>query len=234
MIEVKYRGRLGNNLIQYAAGVILAQKTGLRLKTEPKPTFKKAFNLTTIDGICYDDTIELTDETYFDHLEKPKPNTHYFLNGFFQHKKLLCDYRHQILDLYKLPIADVKFSSDDAFVACRFGDTLKTYRTYCSTDYVDNQLKETRHKYNKVYVTSDTITYPPLQQLIKKYDLTIYKATPIDTILFATQFNNLILSAGSFSYFMAYLSNADNVTVYQSEQDPLQKQGAWQYKIKTI
>ena len=51
----------------------------------------------------------------------------------------------------------------------------------------------------------------------------------------AKNFNNLILSAGSFSYWMAYLSEATNITVYENNsQDPLQKQNAWNYNKKVI
>jgi hypothetical protein len=239
MITINYRGRLGNNLIQYAAGAILAEKTGMCLKTKPESrnnNFGEAFSLQPIDGVCYDKTIELNDKNYYDHLNNPEPNIGYILNGFFQDSKLLCDFRDQILDLYKLPEPKESVSSDDVFIACRLGDCLKGPRTYCTMEYIENQLKASRHKYDKAYVTSDTITHPPLKRLIEEYNLTVYQDEPMDTILFGAQFNNLILSAGSFSYLMAYFSKADNVTVYRSKQDPLQEHGGWNYnnKVKLI
>ena len=239
MITINYRGRLGNNLIQYAAGAILAEKTGLRLGTKPESrnnNFGEAFSLQPIDGVCYDKTIELNDKNYYDHLNNPEPTIGYILNGFFQDSKLLCDFRDQILDLYKLPEPKESVSSDDVFIACRLGDCLKGPRTYCTMEYIENQLKSSRHKYDKAYVTSDTITHPPLKRLIEEYNLTVYQDEPMDTILFGAQFNNLILSAGSFSYLMAYFSKADNVTVYRSKQDPLQEHGGWNYNnnIKLI
>lgn len=36
MVSINYLGRLGNNLIQYFAGRILAQKNKLYLNSEPK------------------------------------------------------------------------------------------------------------------------------------------------------------------------------------------------------
>ena len=249
MITINYRGRLGNNLIQYAAGVILAHRTGLCLNTEAKvdysnkggyktdssassrikTNFGKVFNLHPVNGLCYTETVELNDNNYFDHLNKPQPNTGYVLSGFFQHGKLLCDCREQILDMYKLPEPKESVSSDDAFIACRLGDCLTTTRTYCSMEYIEGQLKASRHMYDTAYITSDTITHPPLKRLIEEYDLTIYQDEPMDTILFAAQFNNLILSAGSFSYLMAYFSKAEKISVYKSKCDPLQKYGAWRY-----
>ncbi len=223
-------------MIQYAAGAILAEKTGLSLGTNPQfrnDNFGEAFSLQTIDGVCHNETIELTDENYFDHHYNPEPNTGYLLNGFLQDGRLLCDHRDFILDLYKCDIQRDSIHEYDCFVHARIGDLLNNPNrnmAYFQPDYLEQQLETARNTFNTVYISSDTIDYPPLVELINKYDLTIYQSDPLETILFAKNFNNLILSAGSFSYWMAYLSSAENITVYHNnKQDPLQKQNAWDY-----
>jgi len=250
MIKINYRGRLGNNMVQYAFAYILAKIARLKLDT-PQVHYKNhgiyktssssnnfiktdlgsTFNINPLSGESFNDFIKLTDNNYFEHLKNPTPNKGYYLNGFFQHERLLVDYREEILNLYQLPKSDFTPSKNDAFVACRLGDCLFTHRTYCTIDYIDYQLQVNRNSYDKVYITSDTIDHPPLVDLIKKYDLTIYQNEPLDTILFAKNFNNLILSAGSFSYWMAYLSEATNITVYKNRFDSLQKRknNAWSY-----
>jgi len=231
---------------------VLAKKTGLALdapktriysnknsyKTSSSANdtietdFGSIFNIKPASGESFNDYIELTDNNYYEHLQNPIPNKGYHLNGFFQHERLLVDYREEILNLYKLPKSNFMPNENDVFVACRLGDCLNNRfgRVYCTMEYIENQLKANRSSYNKVYITSDTINHPPLMELINKYDLTIYQSDPLDTILFSKNFNNLILSAGSFSYWMAYLSSAENITVYHNnKQDPLQKQNAWDY-----
>ena len=251
MITINYKGRLGNNLTQYAAGYILASKTGLHLSTLPVSNYKKntktwfhknfPLKLEYINfekiihnqlpkGLMYEKSIELNDSNYYHYLNSPEPGTGYKLNGFFQDSRLLCDHRDEILDLYQYNnTPETNISQNDALVACRLGDCLlKSNVTFCTTEYIENQLKINRHNYRNIYLTSDSLDYPPLVKLIDKYNITPYNNDPLKTILFAKNFNNLVLSAGSFSYWMAYLSQATNITVYNAN-DPLQQQNAWDY-----
>ena len=250
MITIKYRGRFGNNLIQYAAAVILAKKHGLKLETKPysrysnrgiyKTTssnknyieinFGPTFNLQEIDGKIYENVIELNDKNFLKYLKEHNEQQGFLLNGFFQTSELLCDYREDILELYKPPETDFKPNKNDAFIACRLGDCLVTKRKYCSIEYIENQIKKNISSYDNVYITSDTIDHPQLQNIIKRYGLIICEKPIVDKMLFASKFNNLILSAGSFSYWMAYFSKAENITVYKcNNHDPIQKNNAWSY-----
>lgn len=250
MVTIKYHGRLGNRMVQFAAGYILAKKTGLSLSTRDTwrysntKTYKTSCSKDNMILIKFAETfeiefptgksclaaMELNNSNYYQHLNKPLEGMGYILKDFFQDGRLLCDYRSDILDLYqckKKPTIDI--SENDAFFACRFGDLLlKSNRTYCTIQYIESQLKANRHNYRNVYITSDSIDYPPLVQLINKYDLTIYQSDPLETILFAKNFDNLILSAGSFSYWMAYLSQATNISVYNNN-DRFQRNNAWNY-----
>ena len=254
MINIQYRGRLGNRLIQFAAGHILATKIGLTLSSsivfkykntdsyrttfdQNKTTsinFLDIFKIKLPTGQSYPNAIELNDTNYYQHLNNPLENTGYKLNGYFQDPRLLCNYRNDIIKLYQFDKPPkIAIRQKDCFVHARIGDLLNNTNrnmAYFKPDYLDQQLKDSRNALNTVYISSDSIDYPPLVELINKYDLTIYQSDPLETILFAKNFNNLILSAGSFSYWMAYLREATNITVYKNtKHDPLQKQNAWSY-----
>lgn len=249
MINIQYAGRLGNRMIQYAAGYLLAKRSGLTLNTLPKVSYRNTgrlktsysdeittsidfggvFNIQLPTGNSHTNIIKLNDSNYYDHLNNPKTNTGYKLQGFFQDSRLLCDYRSEVLNLYQHKTKpEIEISKDDVFFACRFGDCLMIPRTFCSIAYIENQLATNSHNYRNIYLTSDSLDYPPLVKLIGEYNITPYNNDPLETILFAKNFNNLILSAGSFSYWMAYLSQATNITVYNTN-DPFQRQNAWDY-----
>jgi len=235
MIKIHHRGRLGNIMIQFAVGYILAKKTGLALKySRPnKNNFIKKFKIKLPRGQSYSSTIELGDTNCYQYLNNPQKDTGYLIRGFFQDSKFLCNYRNDIIKLYQFDKPPkIAIRQKDCFIHARIGDLLNNPNrnmAYFRPDYLEQQLETARNSFDTVYISSDTIDYPPLVELIDKYDLTVYQSDPLETILFAKNFNNLILSAGSFSYWMAYLSEANNITVYKGKQDPLQQKNAWNY-----
>lgn len=254
MIRIRYKGRLGNRMIQLAAAHVLSKKTGISLSTHPvwnynnthryKTTcspdksvsisFIDTFKIKLLSGKSYTNSFNLDDSNYYEHLDYPLLNTGYLLNGYFQDSRLLCNYRNDITKLYQFhEPPKIKINQKDCFIHARIGDLLNNSNrdmAYFNPVYLDKELQATRNNFNKVYISSDTIDYPPLVKLINQYGLSVYQTEPLDTILFAKNFNNLILSAGSFSYWMAYLSKASNITVYGNKiQDPLQRHNAWNY-----
>lgn len=234
MIKIQYAGRLGNRMIQYAAAHLFACNTGVQLApNSARLDFIKTFNVRVPEGRAFEEFIDINESNYFQHLYNANENIGYNITGYHQTSQFLCNHRDFILDLYKCDIQRDSIHEYDCFVHARIGDLLNNPNrnmAYFQPDYLEQQLETARNTFNTVYISSDTIDYPPLVELINKYDLTIYQSDPLETILFAKNFNNLILSAGSFSYWMAYLSAAYNITVYgKVTKDPLQRNNAWDY-----
>jgi hypothetical protein len=99
-------------------------------------------------------------------------------------------------------------TKDEVFVAYRIGD-INGIRQMLPYEYYEDALT----KINPIsgYITSDTPDHPNVLRLIEKFNLKNYNGSPLETIDFAKNFNNLVLSEGSFSWWIGFLSNAKNI-----------------------
>ncbi len=250
MIILKYNGRLGNRLFEYAGAYILSLKTGhkilehggifsqqiagelgrqeeyksreLRTEFEPCPEGSDG----TIWIKSYSDFIKA--------IESPDKNANYCMKTFLIDRQRGVEedqkigpedlntfkYRKEILDIYKCKEEKLQknIDSTQAFIHARLGDTLgeSNRALFFSFDCLRKRLKECRDKFSKVYISTDSPDHIEIENLIKEYDLTPYHSSPIETIIFGSQFNNLILSWGTFSFWIAYLSDAENISVYKN------------------
>jgi hypothetical protein len=70
--------------------------------------------------------------------------------------------------------------------------------------YYDKILSTT--KFEKGYISSDNITHPICQQLMDKHNLHKLNDNIVETIMFASTCNTLILSKGTLSWLIGILS----------------------------
>ena len=235
MVTIDYGNytRLGNNMLQYAAAGIFARKhdyymnvptTLPRYKNKPDDPFPvstgfgepdSSIKVESVFGGKYFDAPQfiVNNSNYLELLKKENiDNGNYHFRDFFQIKEFILEYTTEIRNFYK-----VKFEPRDpkeVFVAFRLGDATLTrsrlpyaYYNDALTQLYDNGCKGG-------FVTSENIEHPDIQRLIEKFGLKPYiNHTPMEKINFAKDFNNLVLSEGSFSFWMGFLSNAQNVFV---------------------
>lgn len=93
-------------------------------------------------------------------------------------------------------------NNNDLFVHIRLGDVSEI--TKQNTNYYDRLLSDLI--YENGYISSDSINDPFCVELIQKYDLTIVDWDEVNTIMFASTCNYIILSGGTFSWLIGFLA----------------------------
>jgi hypothetical protein len=212
MVTIQYAGRLGNNLFQYSAAHIFANKFNLTLNTNPP---ENNFGLSKLNGLINDGkTIIVDDDNFMELLSSDKiDSAHYHFTGYFQLKDFILGYHEEIKKLFNLKYRDGLI--DEVFVIYRIGD-INGERQMLPIEYYEESLNNI--KFNHGYISSDTPDHPNIKKLISKFNLTLYNDTPINTIDFAKNFNKLVLSEGSFSWWIGFLSNAKKIYFNKRER----------------
>ena len=205
MVSIVYSGRLGNNFFQYVAAYIFAKKFGFKISSD---IVDNKFNLPSLNGKGrFVKTINVDDNNFMSLIKSDKlEEGHYRFVGYYQIKEFILEYRNEIKQMFNLSY--LPNSKDEVFVAYRIGD-INGIRQMLPYEYYEDALT----KLNSIggYISSDTPDHPNVLRLIEKFNLKNYNGSPLETIDFAKNFNNLVLSEGSFSWWMGFLSNAKNI-----------------------
>ena len=228
MILTHYQGRLGNIMLHNVGASILAKKFNYKIDINKNELFNclnpkfsngdKIINnifLTSYDtdrGLyelanttkCIykpdNDIITLSELIDMDNIEFGID----LYSTSFQHRQFVIKYKNQIKNSFDLIYNDQNL--DNIFIHVRLDDAEHVNPGY---EYYKKCLENT--KYNLGYISSDTPDSNIVNKLIKEFNLILYNNTPINTINFAKDFNKIILSAGTFSWWIGLLSNATEI-----------------------
>lgn len=95
MVEVRYKGQLGNNLFQYALGRILATEFGYALAAPPIEGFPDTAE--AVAGARHDSPIvEVSGGAQLSQLRANQPRARIVLDGWFQHYEYYRPHRERI------------------------------------------------------------------------------------------------------------------------------------------
>ena len=208
-------GRLGNQIIRNIATSIIAEKFNLHV------TYCNYSKITSL-GIklfrgekTYDNTIMLTDINYFDILNKDilesnvNPNHDYFQSNEISKliKNHIFNQKSTIVNMN--PFKDRYQNNNDCFIHMRMGDIAQSGQN-CSIDYYVNALSQIQ--FDNLYISSDSPMNHIIDGIMKVYpSLNTINCNEIQTMQFGSTCKHVILSHGSFSAIIGYLSFFSNI-----------------------
>jgi hypothetical protein len=219
MITVKYYGRLGNQIFQYIAASIFSEKHNLYLdfQTEQLGGYRNlSLLLKHISGENKNEfpIVEINDFNFLEYLNRDSIEPcHYIFNGFFQLRDFIINYENEILKKFLYLNSEKK----DGFVIHLRMDDIVNY--VGNLDY--NYYKTCIEKINKTkgYIITDDPDSELTKKLIKDFDLELYHKNEYDDLIFATKFDNIILSQGTYSFWIGFFGQSKNI--YYSTRPPV-------------
>jgi hypothetical protein len=226
MIDVQYLGQLGNNLFQYALGRILAEELGLELRCGRSPGGDAGTSLET-QWQCFKDCpqsipgrraigpdveeillswhrIDLTGL-----LAQPHPR-HIVLNGWFQRTEYYAPYRDRVRRWFAP-------ATDDDSRAIRPGDLLILLRRASDyfmqgitldLEYYERILAGT--SFDRLFISGDVLG-PDVRRRFARYQPTYLRGPALEQFQLARRFDRMVMANSTFSWWVAFLSNAREV-----------------------
>ena len=212
-------GRYGNQFIRNIAVSLIAEKYNLNVKySSNHDTLSLGINLYSGEKI-YDEIIELNNKNYFEILNAKEP-VNYNLdpnNAYFQTKEIINKIyeflqRKTVMEsvIHHNPFSERYNNNNDAYVHVRLGD-VKSKNP--GSEYYIKALETL--EFENLYISSDSPNHKIVTNIKRKYreskKIHIIDYGRIQTIQFASTCKHIVLSHGSYSAVIGYLSYFSDV-----------------------
>jgi hypothetical protein len=222
MTTVAERGRLGNRIIRNLAVSLLAKKYNLQVNYCDKELINKLGIELYSGNQVHKNTVELTDNNYFKIYNHENGNFNYNLypNCFFQTREI-TNLLYNYLNTYEIKSNIIKKNqfkeryntNNDLYIHIRLTDVAH-YNP--GITYYTNAIKNVN--FDNLYLSTDDVNHNIIIKLKELYPgLQLLNFDEITTIQFASTCKHIILSNGSFSALIGYLSFFSNI--YYPEYD---------------
>jgi hypothetical protein len=202
-------GRMGNQLIRNIAVSILAEKFNLKVKYSSVDKLN-LLGIQLFNGaFAFKHTIPLHDDNYFSIYHSDSLYSNVDPTTFFQIKEIsimIYDYlrREDIKKwiMAKNPYITRYHTNNDVYVHIRLTDV-----AHCSPGFAYYKQAIETISYDKLYFSTDDPTHEIIIQFMNQFPhATRIDDTEVATMQFASTCRHVVLSHGSFSAMIGYLS----------------------------
>lgn len=234
MVHVRWNGRLGNQLFEYAIGRIIAEELGYELLSDPLPGFPHTGN--KIYGNVVHPIHMLEGQSLdMNFIYSNKDKLGFMINGWFQRYEYYEPFKDRIKLWFKTDLTLPPVKDNDVIIHIRRTQHGEDYKipydingcTYMmspdllSFEWYDGILKTL--DFNQLYICTD-MPFDPFLYLFKKYKPIIKSNSTIEDFCLIKQFRRIVMSQSTFSWWAAFLSDATDIYM------PRTTQGCWAEK----
>jgi hypothetical protein len=216
MIEINYLGRFGNQLFQYAIGRIISEKKNLSIISgnygDPEEKEISIFKSSEQEQriIVHDNPLvirgfKLDYDEIFEHSGK------YILYGYFQDYENILPYKDFIKSLYNFEKKKDLYRLTDYYTS---GGSL-------DMDYYMDVIEQSQ-KIPVIY--TDDSNNPCIQIIKDTYNCKVHNNSSWIDFVELSSYKHICISQSSFSWWAAWLSNAEKIYY------PLSSKKYWQHR----
>lgn len=203
MIRCVFQGRTGNLLLQNIALSIMSKKFDMKASYYEIPQANLlGFTLVQRERVIESPAMKFFDADLMSLLSKESIDYGIQYDGYFQVKEFVLAYREDILSHFHLAYENP--DNNDVFVHVRLDDAQQHNP---GLEYYRTALKSLN--YDRGFISSDSPSHPTIQRLTAEFGLVPMNGSPIELINFAKNFKHLVLSKGTFSWWMGFLSQGN-------------------------
>lgn len=210
-------GRFGNSFFLNMMAHFISSKYNLKFEYNNSSQFQR-LGIELYQGTeTYTQTVEITDNNFLDFITSFHPAVNIKLNSNLTcQTKDFCLYlreemKNKIDKIDKIKSCNIYSEryqdNNDLYVHVRLGDIEGSFSH--DFEYYDQIIGE--KKFNRGYISSDTINSNICQKLITKYNLEVIDKDEVETIMFASTCKYIVLSDGTYSWLIGFLGFYSNI-----------------------
>jgi hypothetical protein len=210
VVEVRYRGRLGNQLFEYCLGRIIAGELGFALAAGALDGFPRTAD--RVDGATHAGGPEqlITDHLVdLDDVLRDRTRRKIVLEGYFQRYAYFHAHRDVIRGEWMVTDrgAPTDARPDDLVVHVRLGD-YRRLRWVLPFSFYARAIESA--SWGRVVVCTDAPDDPFIAQF-KRYHAVVRRDAPLDDFARLRAASAIVLSRSTFSWWAAFLSDAREI-----------------------
>ncbi len=210
MIELKYSGRFGNQLFQYAIGRIISKEKQQYLLVDSNstsPEFKN-FDLNSHEekySLISEQNPIVIDGFKIDYNQILNHNGKVILHGYFQDYENILHYKDYIKSLYQFEKKKNLYNEEFIGVHIRLTDYLD-FQNSLDFDYYIDVIKDS-NKTPVIY--TDDPNNESILQIQKQFNCGVVSNSCWGDFVELSSYKNICISQSSYSWWAAWLSNAE-------------------------